>query len=145
LAVAVKSGSASQVKSFIYDELDLTSVRQLAKDTFKWDDATVEQAEHNYRDFLWVCANFAGGETTMTWVSLLADMMGHTHLQNPAAFVAACEKIFGQGRALVHEPLYEERLVTQADCDLARSHYTELGLPLPGDLRNKCIWAVVTD
>jgi len=143
--VAVTSGSASQVKRFIYDELDLTSVRQLAKDTYKWDDATADQAEHNYRDFLWVCFHFAVGETTMTWVSLLADKMGHTHLQTPAAFVADCEKIFGEGRALVHEPLYERRLVSEADCALARSHYTELGLPLPADLRNICIGAVVTD
>lgn len=143
--MAVTSDSARQVKNFIYDELDLTSVRQAAKDTYKWDEATLDLAEHNYRDFLWVCFNFAGGETTMTWVSLLADKMGHTHLQNPAAFVAACEQIFGRGRALVHEPLYEGRLVTESDCALARSHYTELGLPLPADLRNICIWAVVTD
>ena len=143
--MAVKSDSARRVKNFIYDELDLTSVRQLAKETYNWNAATVDQAEHNYRDFLWVCFNFAEAETTMTWVSLLADKMGHTHLQNPAAFVAACARIFGEGRALVHEPLYERRLVTEADCALARAHYTELGLPLPGDLRNKCIWAVVTD
>jgi len=143
--VAVKSDSARRVKNFIYDELDLTRVRQLAKETYNWDEATVDQAEHNYRDFLWVCFNFAEGETTMTWVSLLADKMGHTHLQNPAAFVAACARIFGEGRALVHEPLYDRRLVTEADCALARAHYTELGLPLPGDLRNVCIWAVVTD
>lgn len=143
--MAVTSDSARQVKSFIYDELDLTSVRQLAKETYKWDDATLDQAEHNYRDFLWVCYNFAVGETTMTWISLLADKMGHTHLQNPAAFVADCQRIFGKKKALVHEALYEGRLVTEADCALARSHYIELGLPLPGDLRNICIWAVVTN
>jgi hypothetical protein len=142
--VAITSDSARQVKHFIYDELDLTEVRQLAKQTYQWDAATLDTAEHNYRDFLWVCYNFAVGETTMTWVSLLADKMGHTHLQDPAAFVAACERIFGKGKALIHTPLYDGRLVEQPDCDLARSHYTELGLALPGDLRNKCIWAVVT-
>jgi len=142
--VAVTSGSARQVKHFIYDELDLSEVCRLAKETYDWTDATVEIAERNYRDFLWVCFNFAVGDTTMTWVSLLADKMGHTHLQDPKAFVAACERIFGEGRALIHMPLYEGRMVDQADCDLARSHYGELGLQLPSDLRQICLWAVVS-
>jgi hypothetical protein len=142
--VAITSDSARQVKHFIYDELDLGNVRQMAKQTYHWDDATVDLAERHYRDFLWVCWNFAAGETTMTWISLLADKMGHTHLQTPAAFVAACERIFGKGKALVHMPLYDGRLVDEADCAKARTHYTDLGLALPGDLRNICIWAVVS-
>lgn len=142
--MAVTSDSARQVKHFIYDELDLGSVRQLAKETYHWDDATADTAERNYRNFLWLCFNFAVGDTTMTWVSLLADKMGHTHLQNPAAFVADCERIFGKDRALIHTPLYEGRLVDEADCARAKAHYTELDLPLPGDLRNVCIWAVVS-
>jgi hypothetical protein len=142
--VAVTSGSAEQVKHFIYDELDLGGVRQLARDTYHWDEATADTAERNYRDFLWVCWNFAMGETSMTWVGLLADKMGHCHLQTPAAFVAACEQIFGKGRALIHMPLYDGRLVEEADCAKARSHYTDLNLDLPADLRNVCIWAVVS-
>lgn len=142
--MAVISDSARQVKHFIYEELDLTNVRQQAKDTYHWDDETVDTAERRYRDFLWVCWNFAVGETTMTWVSLLADKMGHTHLQTPAAFVAACERIFGKGKALVHMPLYDGRLVEEADCAKARDHYVALDIPLPADLRPRCIWAVVT-
>jgi hypothetical protein len=142
--VAVTSGSAEQVKHFIYDDLDLRSVRELARETYHWDEATVDTAERNYRDFLWVCWNFARDETSMTWISLLADKMGHVHLQTPAAFVAACEQIFGKGTALLHMPLYDGRLVVETDCALARSHYTALGLALPADLRNICIWAVVS-
>ena len=142
--MAVTSDSARQVRHFIYDELDLGSVRELAKETYHWDDATVGVAERNYRDFLWVCWHYARGETSMTWVSVLADKMGHTHLQMPAAYVAACEHIFGRGRALIHMPLRYGRLVDEADCAQARSHYTELGLALPSDLRNVCIWAVVS-
>jgi hypothetical protein len=142
--VAVVSDSAKQVKRFIYDELDLGSVHQLARETYHWDKATADSAERNYRDFLWVCWNYARGETSMTWVSLLADKMGHCHLQTPAAYVAACERIFGKGRALVHMPLYDGRLVDEKDCAAARSHYTDLSLDLPGDLRNVCIWAVVS-
>jgi hypothetical protein len=142
--VAVTSGSAEQVKHFIYTELDLGSVRRLATQTYHWDEATADTAERNYRDFLWVCWNFARGETSMTWISLLADKMGHVHLQTPAPFVAACEQIFGKGKALIHMPLYDGRLVVEADCAAVRAHYTELGLALPGDLRNVCIWAVVS-
>ena len=142
--MAVTSDSAKQAQHFIYDELDLASVRQLAKQTYCWDDATLDIAVRNYRDFLWVCWNFALGETTMTWVSLLADKMGHTHLQTPDKFVADCERIFGKGRALIHMPLYDGRLVTEDDCALARTHYTELGLAVPADLRKKCVWAVVS-
>ena len=142
--MAVTSDSARQVKHFVYDELDLRNVHQQAQATYHWDDATADAAERNYRDFLWLCWNFAGGETTMTWVSLLADKMGHTHLQDPETFVADCERIFGKGRTLLHMPLYDGRLVDEADCAKARSHYTELDLPLPDDLRNICIWAVVT-
>jgi hypothetical protein len=142
--MAVMSDRARQVKHFIYDELDLSEVRQLAQETYDWDDATVDTAERRYRDFLWVCFNFAVGDTTMTWISLLADKMGHTHLQHPKAFVAACARIFGEGRALIHAPLYEGRMVDEDDCDLARSHYAELGLELPSDLRDICLWAVVS-
>ena len=143
--MAVTSDSARQVKHFIYDELDLRSVREQAQETYHWDGATADKAERNYRDFLWLCWNFAVGETTMTWISLLADKMGHVHLQDPEMFVADCERIFGQGRSLLHEPLYEGRLVAETDCAKARSHYTELGLALPDDLRNICIWAVVSN
>jgi hypothetical protein len=141
--VAVTSDSASQVKQFIYDELDLRSEHQHAEETFCWDDETAEKAERSYRDFLWVCYNFAVGETTMTWVSLLADKMGHVHLQDPGKFVGDCERIFGKGKVLLHDPLWTERRVAESDCDLAKHHYTELGLAVPGDLRKICIWAVV--
>ena len=143
--MAVTAEDAKLAEHFIYEELDLRRVRDLAKATYQWDDATVARAEASYRDFLWVCWNFARAETSMTWVSLAADKFGHLHLQDPAAFVADCAQIFGQGRALIHMPLYDGRLVVEADCATARSHYAALDLDIPSDLRTKCIWAVVSN
>lgn len=143
--MAVTAEDAKLAERFIYEELDLRRVRDQAKMTYRWDDAKVARAEAAYRDFLWVCWNFAKAEPFTTWISQLSDDFGHIHLQDPSAFVADCEQMFGPGKTLVHLALHEGKRVHEPDCDRARAQYALLGLEAPHDLRQICIWAIVSN
>jgi len=142
--VAVTDDSAKLVKHFIYDGLDLTAVRALAERTYGWDGERTRQAERAYRDFLWVCWNFGRTGEKMAWISVLSDQMWHCHMQLPAAYLAATEEIFGKGYVIDHTPVMPNgQRVCERDEAAARKHYVQLGLPVPVDLRDVCIWAVV--
>ena len=133
-----------RVKHFIYEELDLVKVRDMAKDANGWNDDTADRAVCRYRDFLWVCWSCGRGGAPVAWISVLADQVWHSHLQLPAAYLAASETIFGRGYILDHTPvLANGRRVSDDDRIRASDDYRELGLEVPSDLRDECIWAVV--
>lgn len=142
--VAVSGEQAELVRHFIYEGMQLGDVRALAKATYGWDDAMVDRADRDYRDFLWVCWNFGRSGTNMTWISIRADQMWHCHLQRPSQYLLAMREIFGRGHVLDHIPVLNGRRVQEADCALVRKHYVDLGMEVPSDLRDVCIWAVVS-
>jgi hypothetical protein len=142
--VAVKGDSAKLAEHFIYEDMDLEPVRELAARDHEWDEQTADRAERAYRDFLWVCWNFGRGGQRMAWISALADRMWHAHMFLPAAYLATTEEIFGRGYIIDHTPVMPNgQRVADDDRARAQAHYVELGLEPPSDLRNECTWAIV--
>jgi len=143
-AVAVEGDSAKLAKRFIYEDLDLGKVRELAVRDHDWDAETADRAERAYRDFLWVCWNFGRSGERTAWISGLADKMWHSHLFLPAAYLAATEEIFGKGYIIDHTPVMPNgQRVSDDDRAHAVARYVELGLDAPCDLRDECTWAIV--
>jgi hypothetical protein len=143
-AVAVTGDSARLAEHFIYEELDLDEVGELAARDNGWDEETVNRAKRAYRDFLWMCWNFGRGGDRMAWISILADRMWHSHMHLPAAYLAATEEIFGRGYIIDHTPVMPNRQrVCDDDRALAIARYVDLGVVPPSDLRAECTWAIV--
>jgi hypothetical protein len=139
------TAEATQVKEYIYEDLDLGAARALGAATYGWNAGTVDSAEHAYRDFLWVCWNYDRGGRSIAAISVLADKFWHCHMLLPAPYQRDCARIFGPGHVLDHTPVLPAgQRVQEADEKLAREEYAKLGLELPADLRNQCIWAVVS-
>lgn len=135
-------------EAYIYDGLnglDLTQVMAQAKATYGWDDATATTAESCYRDFLWVCWNvWNDNKEPLAAISALADKVWHCHMLLPQKYNADCVNIFGGGYILDHEPnLPNVGSVDAGAEEAAKAEYAKLGKPVPADLRNRCIWAVV--
>jgi hypothetical protein len=142
--VAVTTEEA-KVREFIYDGLDLEQVGALAEETYGWDLGTLALAERIYRDFLWVCWNYDRGGKSIAAISVMADKLWHCHMLLPSRYQHDCARIFGPGHVLDHTPVLPGgRRVEDADEAAARDEYAKLGLELPADLRNQCIWAVVS-
>jgi hypothetical protein len=142
--VAVTGDSARLAEHFIYEELDLEKVGDLAARDNGWDPETAGRAQRAYRDFLWVCWNFGRRGDRMAWISVLADKMWHCHMHLPAAYLAATEEIFGKGYIIDHTPVMPNRQrVCDDDRALAVARYVDLGLVPPSDLRDECTWAIV--
>ncbi len=146
-AVATTAAGGEQVKQFIYNAqngLQLGPVLELAQRTHKdWDDAKLRLAEKCYRDFLWVCWNYVQEGDAMAAISVLADEVWHCHMQMPAKYRDDCAEIFGAGSILDHRPVLNGKQVSPPDEAQAGAEYEKLHIPVPDDLVNRCIWAVV--
>jgi hypothetical protein len=146
--LAVTSASDQQTRDFIYSVnggLDLDPVIALVRSTYPdWNDAAVALAVKCYRDFLWVCWNYDRGGRSLAAISVLADEVWHCHMLLPAKYRDDCAQIFGGGHILDHNPVLPSgQTVSQADEDLARAEYTNLGVDVPTDLRDRCVWSVL--
>jgi len=148
-ALAVTNASDQQVRDFIYGTnggLDLDPVMVLARATYAdWTDADVALAVKVYRDFLWVVWNYDTGGRALAAISIIADKVWHCHMLLPAKYRDDCTQIFGSGHILDHTPVLPPKgqTVTRADEDLAITQYVQLGLEVPADLRDRCVWSVV--
>jgi hypothetical protein len=146
--VALTATEARRVRDFVDDPVNgliLEQVIELAKVTYRdWDGETASLAERHYRDFLWVCWNYDRDGESLAAISILADKVWHCHMLLPAKYRDDCEQIFGQGHILDHTPILPggQKVGTSDEAE-ARAEYAKLGVTLPKDLRDQCVWAVV--
>jgi hypothetical protein len=146
--VTTTATEAKRVRDFVDDPVNgliLEQVIELARVTYRdWVDEIARLAERSYRDFLWVCWNYDRGGRSLAAISVLADDVWHCHMLLPAKYRDDCAQIFGGGHILDHTPVLPSgQTVTQADEDLARAEYTNLGVDVPTDLRDRCVWSVL--
>jgi hypothetical protein len=142
--MAITNREATQAREVIYHELDLRLVMEYARRHHHWDDATTAAAEAIYRDFLWVCWNYDRHEPGFAAISIRADEVWHAHMLLPAKYRDDCAAIWGPGVVLDHTPkLLTGERVSDADEAAARAEYARLNVPLPADIRDDCVWAVV--
>jgi len=129
----------------LIDGLDLAEVLREAQWAFGWSDAETTEAAKAYRTFLLVCWNYnLEYGKGLAWISKLADEVWHYHLAQKDQYVADCATVFGDGHVLEHrQTLADEGKVTDTDYAAAERAYADLNLPVPADLREQCVWAVV--
>jgi len=129
----------------LIDGLDLAEVMREAQWAFDWNDAETTEAEDAYRTFLLVCWNYNQKyRKGLAWISKLADEVWHYHLAQKDRYVADCATVFGAGQVLEHhQTLPDQGKVTDPSYAAGEAAYRDLNLPVPGDLRTQCVWALV--
>lgn len=141
--MAVSTTDWAQKERQIQD-MDLDRVRKLVMKTYGWDDASADQAVSQYRDFLWVCWRWWSSEHTerLAGMGWIADLVWHCHMLMPDTYISDCERVFGQGMLLDHDPFFDDRELPGAVRD-AREAYREAGRQYPAMTIDDCQWSVV--
>lgn len=125
----------------VIDALDLTEVVAAAQEENGWTDGQAAAAAGRYRDFLWVVLNSLGERNgNVAAISRSADEVWHQHVLWTRKYRNDCATVFGPGRFLDHIPLYALPR-TDADIEVTRQRYRDLGLVPPDDMDADCVWA----
>jgi hypothetical protein len=96
-----RSGRTPEQVRAAIDALDLTQVLAKATETYQWTPEQAGQADHWYRNFLWLCYKHG---PPLGAIGKDADDLWHVHLLDTAKYRADCQTVFGH--FLDHTPLY---------------------------------------
>jgi hypothetical protein len=82
------------------DAIDLDGILREVARAHRWTPARTREAEHWYRDFLYLRSRHA---EPVPMIHKDADTVWHAHILHTRQYAADCERVFGQ--LLHHEPL----------------------------------------
>ncbi len=101
------SATDKRKQAYIYDpkKLDLDAVRALVRAKNKdWNANALKDAEHWYRNFLWVAYRYRAKKRIRVGIRRDADEFWHAHILDTEDYAKVCRRLLGRSGFLHHKP-----------------------------------------
>jgi hypothetical protein len=105
-----------RIQSYIYDrkQLNLREARGVVAAKTGWDAAALDDAEHWYRNFLWLAyRTMKRDPRKVVGIRQDADEFWHAHILDTEYYSEVCEKILGKRGFLHHKPATRNTAATE--------------------------------